>query len=377
MPAKIALPKIIVSVINNLDNDQRVQKVCHSLQKAGFEVEVICSNLRAEPQLNFPYKTHVIKLSSHQGMKMYWSYNWQLYKKLKKVVQKNDILLANDLDAVLPNYLVHRFRKNTLIYDSHEIFTEMPSLQNRRLKKRIWQLLESLVVPHVKHFYTVSHSYADWFQNKYGLRPEVIRNVPLMDHIKSEELNIELPEISSSEKLIIYQGAINISRGIDKMIQTMALIEHAQFWILGDGPKRAEYEALTQRLNLSHKVKFLGNLKPAQLKMVTPSADLGLSWEEDNGLSYRYALPNKIFDYTHALVPILGTNLPEIQNTIEQYGLGKIIKNHEIEDLAKKVKEMLAEGKEKYRNNLMEASKVFNWENEEEKLIEIFRSAAT
>lgn len=374
MPSKNSKPKIIISVINNFENDQRVQKVCHSLQKFGYEIEVICSNLRAEPQLDFPYKIHVLKLSAHQGMKMYLNYNWQLFWKLKKISRKNDILLANDLDALLPNYLWHKWRKNALVYDSHEIFSEMPSLQNRTLKKKFWKTLESLIVPQLKHFYTVSHSYANWFEEKYKVRPEVIRNVPIVKALSEEELTVQLPEINSSEKLIIYQGAVNYSRGIDKMIHSMTLIEDAQLWILGDGPKRKEYEGLTADLNLTDKVKFLGNLKPMQLKLVTPKADLGLSWEEDNGVSYRYALPNKIFDYTHAGVPILGTNLPEIKHTIEEYGLGQVIESHEIAHLASKIKEMLAEGKEKYRLNLKNAAQVLNWDNEEQRLLKIYQS---
>lgn len=364
--------KVITSVINNYENDQRVQKVCQSLQKFGYDVEVIATNLRGEPELHFPYLIHILKLSSQEGMGMYMNFNWQLYQQLMKITTKDDILLANDLDALLPNYLVSKKKNCKLVFDSHEIFSEMPSLTERKIKKWLWKKLENRLMPKLKHIYTVSDSYAKWFEKEYNVKAEVIRNVPITQTFNDDKLIVQLPKRKPNEKVIIYQGAVNMSRGIDKMIQAMKYVEDAQLWIIGNGPKKQDYENLTKELELENKVKFLGNQKPTQLRLITPLADLGLSLEEDGGISYRYALPNKIFDYSHAGIPILGTFLPEIKNTIEKYGLGKTIENHDILHISNKITELLSEGKEAYAENLKKAAEIFNWENEEKKLIEIF-----
>lgn len=232
--------------------------------------------------------------------------------------------------------------------------------------------MERSIVPNLKHFYTVSKGYADWFEKAYKIRPEIIMNVPVLQTASDEGLKINLPEIQADEKILIYQGVINFSRGIDKMIEAMQFVENAQLWILGFGPKKVEFEALASRLNLNDKVKFIGQVPPSQLKLITPKAHLGLSLEEDYGISYRFALPNKIFDYTHAGIPILGTNLPEIKQTIENYGIGKTIQNHEPQHIAKIIQEMLEEGKMPYAGNLKKAAEVFNWENEEKKLEKIY-----
>lgn len=365
--------KIITSVINNYQGDQRVQKVCNSLMKFGFNVEVVATNLRGNPELKFPYPVHVLPLSTQNGMKMYLDFNWKLFRKLLKITRKDDVLLANDLDALLPNYLVHRIKGCELVFDSHEIFSEVPTLYNRPFRKKIWKGLEGFIVPKIKHFYTVSDGYADWFEKAYKIRPEVIRNVPVVKPA-TESLNIKLPKVNSQEKIIIYQGAINFSRGIDKMIRAMEYLENVQLWIVGIGPKKAGFEALTSELNLEEKVKFIGQVSPSQLKSITLRADLGLSLEEDFGISYRYALPNKIFDYTHAGIPVLGTNLPEIKNTIEKFGIGKTIQNHTPQHIAELIQEMLDEGKSLYAENLKKAAEVFNWENEEQKLERIYSS---
>lgn len=363
--------KIITSVINNFDSDQRVQKVCGSLMKFGFEVEVVATNLRGEPKLNFPYPVHYLNLSAQSGMKMYLDFNRKLFFKLNSIAKKDDILLANDLDALLPNYLISKIKGCELVFDSHEIFSEVPTLYNRPFRKKIWKTLEKSIVPNLKHFYTVSNGYADWFEKAYQNRPEVVMNVPLIQKNADTEISIDLPEIST-EKILIYQGVINFSRGIGKMIEAMQFLENVQFWIVGNGPKKVEFETLTEDLKLENKVKFLGNVSPNQLKCITPKADLGLSLEEDYGISYRYALPNKIFDYTHAGIPILGTYLPEIKATIENYGLGKTIENHEPKHIAERIKMMLDEGKSPYTENLKKAAEVFNWSHEEKKLEGIY-----
>lgn len=364
--------KIITSVINNYQGDQRVQKVCGSLQKFGFEVEVVATDLRGKPELNFPYKVHILNIKRESGMKMYTEFNVKLFRKLLKITKKEDILLANDLDALLPNYWVSKIKRCELIFDSHEIFSEAPTLYNRPFRKKIWKSMEAFMVPKIKRFYTVSKGYADWFESQYKIRPEIIMNVPVVKANADKELKTNLPEKKTDEKILIYQGLINFSRGIDKMIEAMQFLENAQLWIIGIGPKKTEFEKLTFDLNLNEKVKFIGQVPPSQLKLITPNADVGLSLEEDYGISYRFALPNKVFDYVHAGVPILGTYLPEIKHTIETYKIGKTIESHKSKHIAELIQKILDEGKEPYRENLKKAAEVFNWEHEEKKLEKIF-----
>lgn len=365
-------PKIITSVINNYEGDQRVQKVCGSLQKFGFDLEVVATTVRGNPKHSFSYPVHVLNIKRQAGMGLYAEFNWKLFWKLLKITSKKDILLANDVDALLPNYLVSKIKGVPLVFDSHEIFSEAPTLHNRPFRKKVWKSIESFILPKVKYFYTVSNGYANWFEKEYGKKAVIIRNVPTISPNLDSELKVQLPEIKPGEKVLIYQGVINFSRGIDKMIEAMQYVENAQLWIIGNGPKKAEFESLSEKLQVNHKVKFLGSVPPSQLKLITPKADLGLSLEEDYGISYRYALPNKIFDYTHAGIPILGTYLPEIKETIEEFGIGKTISKHDPKEISEIIHLMLAEGKEPYQENLTKAANEFNWENEEEKLRAIY-----
>ncbi|MDM1524163.1 glycosyltransferase [Empedobacter sp. 225-1] len=366
--------KILSAVLNNIETDQRLDKVCHSLLKFGYDVELIGATLKGKPNLNKPYKTHLIEMNNQSTMKMYAEFNWKLFFTLLKKTDKKTILLANDLDSLFPFYLVSKIKNRPLVFDSHEIFSELPSLQNRPKTKKIWKTLEQFLLPKINHFYTVSDGYVNWFHKEYGANPVVIRNVPNRTKLndKQDFIFFRLPENPTNDKILMYQGAINMSRGIDKMIEAFKYVENCQFWIAGEGPKKAEYEQLVKNLNLTNRIHFLGNIPPKTLKTITPLADVGMSLEEDLGLSYRYALPNKLFDFIQARVPILATNLPEIKKMVEEYNVGKVIINHEPKHLAETLQEILNEGKRSYQENLAKAAKELCWENEEIKLKAIF-----
>jgi len=366
--------KILSAVLNNIETDQRLDKVCHSLLKFGFDVELIGTTLKGKPNLNKPYQTFLIEQKNQSSIKMYAEFNYKLFFLLLKKVDKQTVLLANDLDSLLPFYLVSKIKNLPLVFDSHEIFSELPSLHNRPKTKKVWKTLERFLVPKIKYFYTVSDGYANWFRKEYGANPAVIRNVPNRTKLNDKQnlIFFRLPENPNNEKILLYQGAINMSRGIDKMIKAFQYVNNCQFWIAGEGPKKTEYEQLVKELNLTNRIHFLGNIPPKTLKTITPLADVGMSMEEDLGLSYRYALPNKLFDFIQAGVPVLATNLPEIKKTVQEYKVGKVIENHSPKHLAEKLQEILTEGKKSYQENIIKAASELCWENEEKKLKIIF-----
>ena len=358
--------KVLVSVFNNLYTDQRVEKVCRTLSENGFSIELIGNNWGGLPEMTRSYPFSRIILKSTVLRYAYIEFQWKLYKKLLKRADNETILLANDLDTLLPNYLVSRKLNIPLVYDSHEIFTEMPSV-NGRFTQKIWRSLESFIVPKLNFMMTASESYADWFRKTYEIeRPVVVQNFPL------KTANPQDYSIISTNKIILYQGVINPSRGLDKMIPAMQEIEHAEFWIAGDGPKKAELKDLTKTLGLNDKVKFLGKLLPEKLREITHKADVGLSIEENNGLSYYFSMPNKVSDYIQARVPVVVSDFPEMRKVIDNFGAGEKIRNYT--ELAEKVKIVLENGKQFYEDSLNIAAAHHCWEQEEPKIIQLFRA---
>ncbi|MDO3424661.1 glycosyltransferase [Chryseobacterium sp. APV1] len=360
--------KIITSAFSNLYTDQRIEKVCKTLFDSGYNIELIGNDWGGNEKMERPYPFERIKIKSKTLKTAYFEFNWKLYKELKKKADKNTILHANDIDALLPNYLISKKLNIPLVFDSHEIFTEMPAIQNK-LSQKVWRVLEKRIVPKIKFMMTESESYAEWFKEKYKVDPVVVRNIP-----REIISTLEIPE--NNPKIILYQGAVNQSRGIDKVIVAMHSIENAVLKIAGDGPKKKEYEDLVAKEKLQHKVFFLGKLKPENLREVTKTADTGFSLEENNGVSYYYSLPNKVCDYIQSRVPLVMINFPEMLRIKKQFDIGEVVTDHDPEKIAAALNKVLERGRLNYKTELEKAAKVFCWENEETKILQLFEKAS-
>lgn len=360
------LKKIIVTVTNDLTSDQRVHKVCRTLHNAGYDVFLIGRKLSNSKPLNRSYRTKRISLLFNKGVLFYAEFNLRLFFVL--LFYKKDVLLANDLDTLLPNYLISKLQIKKLVYDSHELFSEIPELVNKPFTKKVWRSLERRVLPKLKNTYTVSNSIADYYDKKYQTKFKVIRNLPLMIRTISKG-NFSFDH--KGEKIILYQGAINIGRGLELIINTMPFISNCILVIIGNGDIIKNLKSYVKNINLVKKVRFLESLTPNELQKITPLANIGISIEEDLGLNYRFSLPNKIFDYINAEVPILVSNLPEMRKIIDTHKVGEIVKDRSPQKLALQIKELL---KKDYSEELKKAKKELIWENQEEELLAIFRN---
>ena len=358
--------QIIVSVTNDMVADNRVHKVCTSLEKMGFGVLLVGRKLKNSQPLTRNYQTHRMRLLFTKGACFYAEYNFRLL--LFLLFRKADVLLANDLDALAANYLASKIKRTELVYDSHEYFTEVPELIGRPRIKHIWEWLESKMLPNLKHCYTVCHSIATVYNEKYGVPFQVVRNIP------TSKNTVQLKEKENQQKIILYQGAVNIGRGLEQAIKAMHFIEGAQIVIAGDGDIKEQLEELVRTEKLEDKVRFTGRLTIEELAKLTPTADLGLSIEEDLGLNYRFALPNKLFDYIRAGVPVLISDLPEMKAIVEKYDIGAINNSYDPKDLANAINEALnnSDKRKTWKTNLIQASKELTWENEAEVLKGIF-----
>ena len=360
------LKNIIVSVSNDLTTDQRVEKVCDTLFANNYNVTLIGRKLKTSIPVSRKYKTHRMGLLFSKGFLFYAEYNIRLFFKL--IFLKKDILVSNDLDTLLPNYLISKLQSKILIYDSHELFTEIPELIDRPSVKNTWVNLEKRMLPKLKNCYTVSNSIATFYTNKYNTVFKTIKNLPRTKSIESGVF----PFSTDQKKIILYQGAVNIGRGLELMLQTMNYLQNHIFVIIGSGDILDELKQQSLELIKSNKVYFLGKLSPLEMQKLTPLADIGVSIEEDLGLNYRYALPNKVFDYLHAEIPVLVSNLPEMKKIIDTYKFGEVILDRTPKSLAKQIQEFSIK---KHSHEIINAKKILNWENEEEKLISIYKNA--
>ena len=358
--------KIIVAVTNDLVTDNRVDKVCRFLNNSGFEVFLVGRRLKSSlPIADRPYKTKRMFLLSKKGPIFYAEYNVRLF--LLILFRRSQHILANDLDTLLASFLAARMKRNKLYYDTHELFTEVPELMNRPRVKRIWELIERWIFPKLNQVYTVNDSIAAYYSKKYNKHVNVVRNVAPRWHAESvpSRVSLGLPE---NKELLIVQGAgINIDRGIEELVEAMPLVsDSCCLIIVGSGDVIDSLKSMVVRLELSERVLFFGKRPYNEMMAFTHHASWGLSLDKDSNMNYQFSLPNKIFDYIHALTPIICTDLVEIRNIVAKHEVGAFIANHIPVELAYRINE-LVNNKQQHATfvaNCKKASKVLCWENE-------------
>ena len=279
------------------------------------------------------------------------------------------MLISNDLDTLLPNYLVKKFKKIPLVYDSHEYFTELPELVEREFPKKVWKILESRILPKLKHSYTVSESIAKTYKKQYGVDMKVVRNVPFKS-IRSKKDESK----KNGTKLILYQGSLNIGRGLEQLIDAMEFLEDTKLILVGDGDITEKLRERIIKKDVAEKVDLKGRVPFDELPSITEKADLGIALEENIGLNYYYALPNKLFDYIQAGVHVLVSPFPEMQKIVNKYEIGTVYDHKTPKALADKITEVISlkNRYNKWKENAYIAAEELSWENEKNILKEVY-----
>lgn len=184
---------------------------------------------------------------------------------------------------------------------------------------------------------------------------------------------------TQNSKLILYQGALNAGRGLESAILAMKSIDFAELWLAGEGDLSQILRKMVAENGLENRVKFLGFVRPVDLPALTKQAWVGINLLEKNGLSYYYSLANKFFDYIQNGVPSLNMAFPEYQKINEKHEVSLLLKDCTAESIAEALV-LLKNNKNLYQKlveNSAEAAQIFNWENEEAVLIDLYKKLLT
>ncbi|MEO6328400.1 MAG: glycosyltransferase [Ginsengibacter sp.] len=362
--------KIIVSVISDLVTDQRVQKECNTFYKEGYDVLLIGRKSKNNFGLNeLPYEFTRFQNLFRRGPLMYLVFNIQLFFFL--MVKKADILWANDLDTLLPNFIISRLKKIKLVYDSHEYFTLSVY---KKTSRKIWEQLEKFLFPRLKNVVTVNNSIKTVYEKKYKVPITVIRNVPYRS-AGNEPIRSDLEK---GKKILVMQGiGLNENRGAEEAVLMMQFLNNDYvLYFIGGGTILPNLKRMVAELRLAGKVIFIDVLPYKQMMAYTRQCFLGLIFEKINfNDEHMFALPNKFFDYLKAGIPVLSSKAIEIKNIIEKYNVGGFIDNFEPLEIAEKILEISGniELYQQWKFNTVGAANELCWENEEIKLKDFMR----
>jgi glycosyltransferase involved in cell wall biosynthesis len=361
--------KIFVALTNDVSTDYRVHKICNYLISKKYDVVVYGRVLPNTIKVKRDYKIVRKKHFFNNNFLFYAEFNLRLFFYL--IFKKFDYILSNDLDTLPACFFASKIKTTELVYDSHELFSEGPELQGRKFVQGFWRILEDFFLPKVKKAYTVSQSIVEFYDDKYQNKMGLIRNIPL----KKDILEVEEVAFPTTNKTILYQGVLNPGRGLKPMIKALKFIDDLDLIIIGYGKVEEELKAFVVKEKMTERVHFLGRIARDKLFNYTKKATLGMVLEEPLGLSFQYSLPNKLFDYIHAGIPIVAGNLPEISRIIKEHKVGVLVDDYQPKTIAKVIKNLLNDALLllEIKENQQKAKEVLCWEKESEKLDKYFK----
>lgn len=352
-----ASPHIYFTVTNDLTYDQRMHRICNSLSDSGFKVTLVGRKLKISlPLKKEKFKQKRIRLLFNKGFLFYAEYNVRLFFYL--LFKKMNGICAIDLDTILPCLFISKLKGVPRIYDAHEYFTEMKEVHTRPRVQRFWLRIERYAVPKFKYGYTVSEGLANEFEKKYQRNYKVVRNLPVLK---------PLNEIEKKEKFIVYQGAVNESRGFEYLIPAMKNISY-KLVVCGDGNFMQQLKELISLNEVEDKVELKGMMLPEDLRVVAQQATLGMGLAEKEGLNQLHALPNKFLDYMHAGLPQIAMNFPEYRRINDQFKIAILLDELDTNEIAETVNAVMNDDVllDEMRNNAIKAREIYCWQNEEE-----------
>ncbi|MGC1389907.1 MAG: glycosyltransferase [Bacteroidales bacterium] len=367
--------KVAFSVTNCICHDQRVLKIAGIVSRFGCDITIIGrrSGYCCDSD-SVPFRTKRFRMIIKKGFLFYAFYNIRLFIFL--LFNKYDLLVSNDLDTLLPNFLISWFKKTTLIYDSHEYFTGVPEIQNRPFVKWVWKSIEKSVFPALKYVMTVSDSIALQYEKEYGLKPVTVRNCSMKSGSIVPFTRQELG-VNRDHLLLIMQGTgINRDRGGEELVDAVNLTENVSLLIVGSGDKLGILIETVSKLGLTDRIIFIPVQTREKLMRYTRSADAGLSLDKNSNLNYYFSLPNKLFDYISAGIPVIATRLPEIEKIVTEFNCGLLIS----ETYPEKISEAISQLRDnkalltELKKNSVIASESLNWEYESLKVEELYKS---
>jgi glycosyltransferase involved in cell wall biosynthesis len=359
------LKKIYFTVTNDLSYDRRMNRICSSLANAGYSVVLVGRKLpNSVPLSPKKYQQKRLTCFFNKGKLFYAEYNFRLFFYL--LFKKVDAICCIDLDTILPALFISNLKRIKRVYDAHELFCEMKEVVIRPKVYKIWKRIEKFSVPKFSFGYTVSKPIADEFEKMYGVKYELIRNVPFAE-------NAFPPE--KKEKYILYQGAVNEGRSFETLIPAMKNVD-AKLIICGDGNFMQQAKKLVAENDLADKIVFKGMISPDDLKNYTLNATVGITLFENTGISNYYSLANRFFDYIQAGVPQLCVDYPAYQEINKQYKIALLIEDLSSQTIALSLNNLLQNDVlyKELQNECLKARQVFNWQQAEKKLLSFYEN---
>ena len=299
---------------------------------------------------------------------------WAINQRMIKIGLdiKPDVFHSHDLNTLYVGWRCAEETGAKLVYDSHELATERNRMDNKWRKRAMWN--ERRGLPKADALITASPAWIPFLLERYGSVPDQaieLINVPeLHEEVPVWDLRGEL-DIPPDVPILLYQGSIQENRGIEQALEATLRLDDAVLVVVGYGYHRPALEADVAKRGIGDRVKFFGPIPNHELLFWTAAADIGMANIINSSISYHTSLPNKLFEYIMAGVPVIGSDSPEIGRVVKATGIGVVCDPADPEAIADAARTILVD-KQRFVDATKIAASQYNWSVESKKLVELY-----
>ena len=362
--------KICLAFLGNPLHDSRITNLSCSMKKDGCEVSVIGFDWFIAPSNYSAEGIRIFKLRKGRlSLFFYLRFALILIRELLK--SDAGLFFAEDLYTLPFVASVAKLKRKKIYYNSREIYSFLGGLSKRPLLQRAVTSIERFFIKKVDLVMTTGEMDSVFLEKFYNLRNTiVIRNIPLFQIPAGIHDFRKMFGIAEDKFILLYQGVLLNGRGVPLIMRAMVKLPQTVLVLLGDGEKKAAYQKLAVELGITERIIFAGSIEQEELIKYTAAADSGLSLIENISISYYHALPNKLFEYIMAGLPVLASNLHQMKKIIDEFGVGEAIDIEDEENIVRTLQKWIESPEllQYYRINCAIAAKELNWQKEYERI---------
>ncbi|PKL81704.1 MAG: hypothetical protein CVV24_13905 [Ignavibacteriae bacterium HGW-Ignavibacteriae-3] len=358
--------KICIAFLGNALHDSRIVNLSNSLKEDGCKISVISFDWFISTEDYLDEEIKIFRLSKGRiSLFFYLKFAMILIREL--INSKADIYFAEDLYTLPFVTAIAKIRKAKVYYNSRELYAFLGGLRNRPWLQSLVKNVEKYFIRKVDIVLTTGEMDSRFLEKYYAINNTlVIRNIPLYQNPGSKIDFRKRYNIGDDNLILLYQGVLLEGRGVPLIIKSLTKLPQMVLILLGGGEQKNNFQKMADDLNVSDRVIFAGTINQQELINYTTAADVGLSLIENISVSYYHALPNKLFEYIMAELPVLCSDLPQMKQIVDSFHVGESISLADENNIIKTLKnwngnrELLLS----YKENCKKAAKILNWQEE-------------
>ncbi|MBA7497326.1 hypothetical protein ES704_00054 [subsurface metagenome] len=356
----------------SLEYDPRAKRLLDVLTSLGnvilvdlaakVNLDSIPSVLRRSVQM--PADTGVIR----RHLRFWWTALAEVRRYCPKAI------VGANFFTTFPAWIASKLTGTLLIYDAYELIIPGGLSESMSWRNRFWYFMERLMIRRADLIIAANEDRARLMKQHYGLKmkPIVMRNIPPKKHnpnpIEKASIIAKYPELTRRfpcERLLLYSGNVNLSRGIDRFVQALTYLPKAyRLIVVGSGPNLESLRYIGRSFEQEGRFTTLGRVEHCLMPFIISIADVGIVTYPFKGQNNIYCAPNKIFEYAQVGLPIVTTNQPPLREIVEKYGIGELISEHDGPDWIAVLIQKVVENRVIYKKALPRFLEDHRWKDE-------------